>query len=321
MKFPKMMWLRMLAFSVLASTALTSCSVQSDGPVSAGSTHGSLGSVNMADYYYRKAAGWVYTYENVQRIYNTNGTLASTLTGANDVVTTLGFDGFAPNNDSLFRIEIAYRVLSTYAGRAEVNIRYICNGNSQNGAFIDGSNTITGETSMGKRPRPVSTDTIIAGVIGRVRTMCDDFSNNGTYTYQKDTIWFSAHADSVFIWERFPGQTNLTRSRLLFCRDFTYNSTWHYDLVDDLEGGYHTTAFQVKDADMSLSTPAGSFAHVVKIAVTTPEVYDNMPINETKYFACGAGFVKEFDEWYVTTNGLSRNKQDYTHTLVSLVHP
>jgi hypothetical protein len=273
----------------------------------------------MADYYYKKEAGWVYTYENTQRIWNTSGDLVSTLQGADDIVTTMGFDGFAPNNDSLFRVEVKYRVRTSYNNNDLMNIRFVCEGNSQHGAFIDGSSTISGEKSMGKRPRPVSTDTIIAGVAGRVRTIADDFTNNASSVWKKDTLWFTSRGDSVFIWERMPGRTALTRSRLLFCKNFSNNLQWGYDLTDF--SGQHPTNFKVKDPDQSITTDAGTFNHAVKIAVITPEVDDNMPIHEHKYFAVGVGLVHQQDDWFVTTDGVNRNKQEYIHTLVSLQRP
>src|SRR5439155_17733294 len=112
------------ALVLFMSAALTSCSVNPNGPAMFGASHGSLGSTNMADYYYSKLPGFTYTYSNVQNIYNSNGTV-TTLTGAPDYVTTLGFDGLAPNGDSIYRIQITYRVLSTYAGRGEMDLCYV----------------------------------------------------------------------------------------------------------------------------------------------------------------------------------------------------
>jgi hypothetical protein len=270
----------------------------------------------MSNYYYRKDAGWVYTFQNVQHIYNADGSV-TTRVGANDVVTTLGQNGIAPNGDTLYRVQIKYRVRQEFAGRNEIDIRYVCKGATQKGAFIDGNATIDGAKFMGKRPRPVSTDTIIAGVVGRVRTLADDFTNMAPSVYQIDTLWFTSHGDSVFIWEYMPGRVGLQNSRLLFCRNFLQNTRWEYDLTE--LDGTHPTEFKVSDPDLTVSTASGTFGHTVKIDVVTPEIYDNIPTSETKYFAYGTGFVKEFDEWYVTTDNLSWTKQDFTHSLISLV--
>src|SRR5207247_499819 len=99
--------------------------------------------------------------------YNSNGTV-TTLTGAPDYVTTLGFDGLAPNGDSMYRIQITYRVLSTYAGRGEMDLFYVPGTNKTPGGYTaDNKASVPGSIAMLKRPRPVSTDTILAGIVGR----------------------------------------------------------------------------------------------------------------------------------------------------------
>jgi hypothetical protein len=269
----------------------------------------------MSDYYYKKTAGWTYIFQNKDVQTNSDG---STLTrfGANDTVRTLGYSGITgPNGDSLFKVAITYRVLQQYAGRGELEIRYISNGNSENGAFITQSFGLSNERTMNKRPRPVSTDTILAGVAGHVRTMCDDFSGSGDATvWQTDTLWFSAHGDSVFIWERFPGSTSLNCSRLIFCRDFK-NGTgngWMYDLI------FNSTYIRVREPDGSVATAAGTFNHTATLEVNTPDVSDNMPISEYKWFACGVGQVHQYDRFYVSTDGSNRIKHEFTRDLISL---
>jgi hypothetical protein len=271
----------------------------------------------MSDYYYRKAAGWTYVFQNRDLVHNTDGTL-SMRQGANDTVRTLGFTGtMAPTGDSLFQVTITYRVLSTYAGRGDMEVRYITNGNSSNGAFIDHTLGLSNEQVMYKRPRPVSTDTILAGVAGRIRTMVDDFGGVGSSTvWQTDTLFFTSHGDSVFIWENFPGSTSLSCSRLIYCRDFkTGNGNgWTYDLI------YGSTFMRVRDVDATVTVGAGTFPHTATIEVSTPSVSDNMPIEEYKAFAAGTGQIGQYDKFYVSTDGSNRIQHEFTRNLISLTH-
>src|SRR5438874_1193735 len=64
-----------LALALFVSVAMTSCSVSPNGPITGGVSHGSLGSTNMADYYYSKLPGITYTFSNVQHIYNSDGSV------------------------------------------------------------------------------------------------------------------------------------------------------------------------------------------------------------------------------------------------------
>lgn len=324
---------RRLQFSAIAFVAgllafnLTSCSVSPSGPIGVGAAHGSLASDNMCDYYYKKSAGWTYAFQNVENVYNSDGSV-TTLTGAPDTVRTLGYSGIAPCGDSLYRFAITYRVSSTYAGRGELTMNYISNCNNQNGAWVDNGVTgLTGEASVLKKPRPVSTDTILAGLIGRIRTSCDDFSNTGSYVWQTDTIWASAHNDSVFVWESFPGSTTLNMSRCIFTKDFVNNTSsngtgsnvnWQYDLI------FGTTFVKVDNANVSITVPAGTFASTAQLEMTTndPSLGSKytLPCYETKYFSYGVGFSKEYDYWWVTTDGKSFTKQDFTRSLISLTY-
>lgn len=311
----------LLVVGFFVSTGLSSCSVNTNGPAVAGAAHGLLGSDNMSDYYYKRDAGWTYVYSNVEKVYNTDGTLSQTLTGSNDTVRTMGFDGFAPNGDSLFRVEITYRVLSTWALRIDMPIKYFPSTKSSgtHGAFYDGSGMPSGCLLMGKKPRPVSTDTILAGLVGRVRTVADDFTNNSnnSYVWQKDTIWVTSRLDTVFIWEYLPGTTTKVQSRCLFLRNFQNNDSWYYDLIN--APNYGTTYF-VADKNSSVSTPAGTFDYCVNIRVKTTEIESKDFNRENKYYACFYGPVYQYDWWYVTTDGDTFNKQDFTRSLISISH-
>src|ERR1051326_7119630 len=86
MNTPKMAGLATLGVVFVAGLfllTLASCSVTPSGPVSAGASHGALGSSAMSDYFYKRAGGWTDVYSNVETIYNSDGT-TTTLTAAQD---------------------------------------------------------------------------------------------------------------------------------------------------------------------------------------------------------------------------------------------
>lgn len=329
MKTPKMAGLATLSVVFVAGLfliTLASCSVTPSGPVSAGASHGALGSNAMGDYYYKKPAGWIYTFSNVERIYNSDGSV-TTLTGAPDTVRTLGYSGIAPNGDSLYRFAITYRVATAYAGRGELDMKYKMNCNNGNGAWaVLGTSAPSGYTTMGKKPRPVSTDTILAGLVGPIRTMCDDFSNSSSYTWQIDTIWASAHNDSVFVWETLPGTTTLISSRCVFSKDFVNNTNsnaqgsnaeWKYDLI------FGTTCINVDNPNTSVTTAGGAtFSTTAKLKFTTNDPSlgskEKLPIIEYRWYSFGIGITHQFDEWWTTTDGNTFTKHDFTRSLVSL---
>ena len=330
------MWLKTCALVAIAGAAvLSSCSVNPDGPAMSGASHGSItmGSTNMCDYYYKKDAGWMYTFQNVENIYDANSNVVKTLTAPPDYVTTMGYDGTAPNGDSLFRYQIKYRVSTSFAGRDGFDMYYIpsTKSNKTVGAFVDGGANLTsmGMTSMLKRPRPVSTDTILAGIAGRIRTVSNDFTNNGTYVWQIDTLWCTSHGDSVFIWEHPAPGVQIVKERCVFIRDFNVPSlsssddaktTWIYDVINQTATSNATTYCVVQNPDMTVSVPAGTFNHTANIRIKTTEVDDRDFNREYKYYACGIGPVNQVDWWYVTTDGVNFNKQDFTRSLISLTH-
>ncbi len=313
------MWLRACAILAIAGAALSSCSVSTDGPAMSGASHGALASKDMSDYYYKSDAGWTYTFSNTEKIYNSDGSV-TTLTGAPDTVKTLGFDGYAPGGDSLFRYEIHYRVLTDYAGRPGVDIWYVgaTGDDDTHGAFVDGDpTTVSGAVLMQKRPRPVSTDTILAGIAGRIRSVCDDFTNNGDYVWQIDTLWTTGHLDSVFIWERFNPGSPLQKERCVFTRNFTQGNSWIYDLTNPSQS---TTYSVVQDPSTSVTVPTGTYSHAAEMRIRTNEIDDHDFNREYKWYSVGTGPVKQYDWWYVTSDGQSFTKHDFTRVLTSLTH-
>gem|GEM_PF-1549100 len=324
MKTPTTLW--RFALASVASTLLAACAVSPNGPAGPGGSHGtqnsSLGSTSMSDYFYKKQAGWTYTFQNVEKIYNSDGSVAQTLTGSNDVVVCKGFDQMASNGDSLFRYEITYRVLAAYANGTQMTVNYVTatHSNQSHGAFVDPSSTVSGMITMQKRPRPVSTDTILAGIAGLIRTRANDFTNNGTYVWQTDTIWYSEHNDSAFIWEHAGINGPITQERCIFTRDFTTNgwaSHWSYDVIN--EPNPQTTC-TVNTSNMSMTVPATTSSNTVDIGFTTTELADYDFNYEDKYYGCYIGPVYQYDWWYVTTDGSTFTKQDFTRSLLSLTH-
>jgi hypothetical protein len=327
--------LPILALALLVSASLTSCSVSPDGPATFGASHGSLGSTNMADYYYSKLPGVKYTYSNVQHIYNADGSV-TTLTGAPDYVTSLGYSGITAGGDSMYKIAITYRVASQYAGRMQMPLYYIAGTNKTTGGYVADNTPITGaqEALAGlKRPRPVSTDTILAGVVGRLRTLTDDFTNSGNYVWQTDTMWLTCVNDSVYLWEHPANNpSTIMKVRCVFTKDFINNPTsnssqtnisWFYDPTPDqnqaLKVGWGTnTSWKVANADFSANVPAGIFNHSSKVSVTTPGVHDKMTTDEYKVFSFGIGLTQLTSSWYVTSDGSTFTKQDFTRSLESI---
>jgi hypothetical protein len=287
----------------------------------------------MADYYYSKLPGYVYTYTNTQNIYNSDGTV-KTLTGAPDYVTTLGFDGFAPNGDSMYRIQVTYQLSSGYATQPTMDLYYVKATNKTPGGYISGNTgSVSGYSTMLKRPRPVSTDTILAGVVGRIRTLTDDFSGNGSYVWKTDTLWLTCSNDSVYIWENLlaygPGKSGLQKTRCIFTKDFINNTSsnsnqsnvkWIYDDTASIVPWGTNTSWQVATPDFTITVPAGAFAHSAKVQVSTPGIQDAMDSPEYKVFTYGVGLTQLTSSWYVTSDGTNFTKQDYTHSLVSVVH-
>lgn len=318
LRFPSLR--RVLPALVLGVGALlASCSEQPSGPVTGGgASYGALGSADMCDYYYHKQAGWVYSFSNVQRFFNSDGDVTSTLTGAPDTVFSMGYDGISgPNGDSLYRIQIKYRIDQSWANRPLMDVYYIGTSPSNGGFLPIGTDpsTVPGCVYMGKpRPRPVSTDTILAGITGYIRTQCDPFDGSGNYSWATDTLWFTSHGDSTMIWEHIFGTSVLKMSRLIFCKNFTNNAQWTYDQIQQ------TTSFTVVDKDQSVTVPFGTFNHCVEIKVNTTGVSDDIPITEHKWFACGAGIIEQHDTWCVTTDGQNFQKQDFWRKLTSLRH-
>lgn len=321
MKSPTFKWLIRFAYATVACATLAACAVNPEGPAGPGGSNGSLGSQNMSDYFYHKAAGWTYVYRNVEQIYDSNGNVSSSMTGSNDTVRTMGFDQIASNGDSLFRFQITYRVASAYAGSGPIPVYYLSStqSDSTHGAFVLPGDSVSGMTAMREPPKPISTDTILAGIVGLVRTRFNDFTNSSSYTWQTDTIWYSEHSDSAFIWEHQGANAGapIVMERCIFVKDFQDGANWTYDVINNPSP---TTSCVVKQPNLIQTVLAGTFNNTVEIRIKTSEVDDKDFNREYKYYGCFTGPIKEYDWWYVTSDGTSFTKEDFTRSLISLSH-
>jgi len=319
MKTLNIKWLTRFAYAIITCATLASCAVSPNGPAGPGGSNGSLGSPNMSDYFYHKAAGWTYVFQNVENIYDSNGNVASTLTAANDTVRTMGYDQIASNGDSLFRYQITYRVAAAYAGRPHIPINYIpaTRSDDTHGAFVAAGDSVSGMYTMEKEPQPVSTDTILAGIGGLIRTRSDDFTNSSSYVWQTDTIWYSEHNDSAFIWEHAGGMAGqpIVMERCVFIKNFQNGATWTYDVINNPNP---TTTCIVANPNLVQTLLGGTFDHTVKIRIKTSEVDDKDFNREFKYYGCYTGPTSQYDWWYITTDGVNFTKQDFSRQLISV---
>lgn len=319
MKSPNMNWLTRFAYAAFSCATLASCAVSPNGPAAPGGSHGTLGSSNMSDYFYHTSPGWTYVFKNVEKIYNSDGSVSRTLTGSNDTVRTMGFDQIGPNGDSLFRYEITFRVASAYSSSTPVAIHYLSATRSDytHGAFVNFGDSVSGQLNMEKEQLPISTDTIIAGIGGLIRTQCNDFTNSTNYVWKTDTIWYSEHLDSAFLWEHRGGSGPIVMERCIFVKDMHTNANWTYDVINNPNP---TTSCHVKDDDESFTVPAGTWNHTAEIQIKTSEIEDYDFNKEFKYYGCYVGPIYQYDWWYVTSDGSSYQKQDLTRSLISLTH-
>ena len=294
------------------------CATPTNGPVSAGAIHGSLPTTDMKDYFYPLVAGYTLTYSNVQKIYDGSGNLVQTLTAPDDDITTLGPTGQnAPNGDPMYQISIHYRVLSSYASGDEIDDNFFSSvGSTGHGAFVPIGSSVTGMTAALKRPRPVSTDTILAGKAGRLRTGTNDFTNNGTYSWKTDVITFSANGDAVSIWEQ-DANGNWFKSRSVFVGDFVNGLAWGYDV----ENNPTTGRFKVGTDDCSVTTDAGTFGHCVKISMIDKQTDPYSCGTADRWYAYGNGKVKEVDAFWITSDGSTCHKEEFIQELKSITNP
>jgi hypothetical protein len=302
------MKLNLSALLLLLGLGVASCSEPS-APVGAGSdSYGVISGRDMRDYYYPREAGWTYIYKNTFTDYvGTSNTVASTATGSFDTLRTKGF-GLMYNGDSLFTMDVTYRVLSPYANKNRFNLYYFKKGQSNNGGFIIGNSPVGFNRSDLDSISSVaaSIDTILYATEGPTRDLIDNPYVSGSRVTRTDRLYYSAKGDSVFLW--FKEGTTIRKIRQLWCNDFDKNLDWQYATWDNY------TYFKVADEDMTASTPAGNFT-AAELDVITEDL--NTPVKELKYWGLGAGLVKQYDEWRITSDGVNYAKKSKVRELIS----
>lgn len=292
------------ALLVLAS----GCAVSPGGPIISGAAHGAL-SYPALNFFYPTDAGHTFAYATIRKVYNSDGTLANTYTGTNDTVRTLGYSGLnSPDGDSVFAVSSTYSIASGYTGAPSVNVNYVTNAGGH-AAFVDG--TVGGELSVLKKPRPVSTDTILAGLIGRMRDSgFADWGQGGSFSWQTDTIYFSTHSDSVFMWDR-SGST-LTKVRCILAgNSISAGDSWTYDYASE------SATCKMNSTDTSITITGGTFVHSVAVDLINNETSSYDISHAQKIFANGKGPVLCTDWYYVTTDGSTSHKVSYFKELFS----
>jgi hypothetical protein len=303
------MKLNLSALLVLLGLGVASCSEPS-APVGAGSeSYGVLAGKDMRDYYYPREAGWTYIYKNTITEYiGTSNTVASTVTGSYDTLRTRGFSSVTPTGDTLYAMDVSYRVLSNFANKNRFNLYYFKKGQSNNGGFIVGNNPASFNRSDLDSISSVaaSIDTILYAVEGPTRDLIDNPNVSGTRLTRNDRIFFSAKGDSVYLW--FKEGTQIRKIRQMWFAEFDKNADWQYATWDNY------TYFKVANEDVTVSTEAGTFT-AAELDVITEDL--NTPVKETKHWGVGAGLVKQYDEWRTTTDGINYTRKTKTRELIS----
>jgi hypothetical protein len=303
------MKLHLSAVLVLLGLGVASCSEPS-APVGAGSdSYGVLAGKEMRDYYYPREAGWTYIYKNTFTEYvGTSNTVATSVIGSYDTLRTRGFTSITPAGDTMYTMDVSYRVLSNFANKNRFNLYYFKKGQSNNGGFIVGNNPTGFNSSDLDSISSVAAaiDTILYAVEGPTRDLIDNPNASGSRVTRYDRIYFSAKGDSVSLW--FLEGTTFRKIRQMWYQEFDKNDDWQYATWDNY------TYFKVADEDVTVSTPAGSFT-AAELDVITEGL--NTPVKETKYWGVGAGLIKQFDEWRTTSDGTNYTKRTKVRELIS----
>ncbi len=303
------MKLHLSALLVLLGLGVASCSEPS-APVGAGSdSYGVLAGKDMRDYYYPREAGWTYIYKNTFTEYvGTSNSVASTVTGSYDTLRTRGFTSITQAGDTLYTVDVSYRVLSNFANKNRFNLYYFKKGNSNNGGFIVGNSPVgfTGSHLDSISSVASAIDTILYAVEGPTRDLIDNPNVSGTRLTRYDRLYFSAKGDSVSLW--FLEGTTFRKIRQMWYTEFNKNDDWQYATWDNY------TYFKVANTDVSVSTEAGNFT-AAELDVITEDL--NTPVKETKHWGVNTGLVKQYDEWRTTTDGVNYTKKSKTRELIS----
>jgi hypothetical protein len=296
------------ALLLLVGLSISSCS-EPNTPVGAGGKSFGALSNDARDYFYPRQAGWTYVYKNTFTEYvGITNTVANTVTGSIDTLRTRGFVAMTPEGDSLYAMDVTYRVLSNFANKNRFNLFYFKKGQSNNGGFIIGNNPSGFNRADLDSVSTVSAsiDTILYAVEGPTRDLIDNPTSGNTKYTRTDRIYYSASHDSVYIW--YKEGTTMRKVRQLWDADFEKNDAWRYSDWDTY------TYLKVSNEDVDVSTEAGTFT-CAQLQVITDHL--NTPVIESKMFGFQTGLVRQFDEWRVTSDGANYTRKSKSRELIS----
>lgn len=295
---------------LLLGVGISSCSPSDMSVSTGGESYGVLAQKDMREYYYPSQAGWTYIYKNtIQQYSGTGNTVASTEIGSYDTLRTRGLSHVLPSGDSLFVMDVTYRVLAEKNNKNRFQLYYFKQGQSNNGGFIVGNDPSTFDRLRLDSISSVaaSIDTILYATEGPTRDAIDHPRASGDRVTRTDRIYYTAKGDSVAVW--FKDGATFRKLRQLWYAEFDKNDDWQYSDWDNY------TYFKVRDEDVTITTEAGAFT-AAEIDVITEDL--NTPVKELKFWARGAGLVKQYDEWRVTSDGgASFDKRTKVRELIS----
>jgi hypothetical protein len=252
-----------------------------------------------SDYWYPHAKGLVIVYSNTDTLFNVATSSFTVTHGLNDTVKSLGYQGiFSPSGDSLFAVVATYLVWVDCGGRGVTTLRYLPQGTGCPGAFIEGSASISGETTTSlPASREVSGDSIAGALAGRLKSFGGSCSA-GSKVWQKDTIYFTSIGDSVVLWNHANPLGPITPFKSVFLRLITLGDSWR--IATDLD----SSTYAVGSTSTSVTVPAGTYDAIL-LTVASPQYH--LPLIEKKYFTQGVGLIRQEDSWNVTTDGITFN--------------
>lgn len=305
--------MRRLYLLLFLALAVSACAVDSTtAPFGVSDlVRGTVSGSSMEDFFYSHHRGTTYIYSNKLNtyLYGADNDPIS-INGPSDTITTLGYQGQNGNGDSVFAICAKYEVLSSYSAQAQATLAYIPASGGFAGAFVTAPTTLTGEVFPTNISTPaVSNDMVVTGAGGRLRQLTDDFGSNATKVWQADTIYFTAHQNSVRILQKSGGSYSTLRN--VFVSNASTGDHWLFNVADSI------TSDSVLADNTSVTVPAGTYASSVKLGVSTSAL--SLPMSEEKYFGLRVGPIKQVDSWWTTGDGIARLKHVLIRELTQVV--
>ncbi len=289
----------LLTLLLLVSTGIfaAGCESPTDLPVDAGrASYGATANSDLSTYYYPHRAGVTYVYSN--KLVSGPTANQTTTYGSNDTVRTLGFQGFH-QGDSVFAASITYQTASALAGHATIALRYLPTSSTFQGAYINGSQSLQGEsTTQSLATRAVSTDSTTAPAHGRMRALASDLAGSGSTVWQTDTIYYTSDAYHVALLAKTAGGSFIV-SKDLFRSDVAVlaGNEWSYSTWQS------ATKLKVVSENVSL-TVGSTNLNAIHCKVENADLA--VGSTSEKFFAPGYGQVKQIETFWTTTDGVSR---------------